>query len=72
MQLFVHCRIGDYGVDGIDPAKVTTVHNAVEPLSEELKNIQVPKSKEKVVTFLGRITMQKGPSILVSDNNSPE
>ena len=50
---------------GIDPAKVTTVHNAVEPLSEELKNIQVPKSKEKVVTFLGRITMQKGPEYFV-------
>lgn len=50
---------------GIDPAKVTTVHNAVEPLSEELKNIQVPKSKEKVVTFLGRITMQKGPEYFI-------
>ena len=50
---------------GIDPAKVTTVHNAVEPLSEELKNIQVTKSKEKVVTFLGRITMQKGPEYFV-------
>ena len=50
---------------GIDPAKVTTVHNAVEPLSEELKNIQVPKSKEKVVTFLGRIAMQKGPEYFV-------
>ena len=50
---------------GIDPAKVTTVHIAVEPLSEELKNIQVPKSKEKVVTFLGRITMQKGPEYFV-------
>ncbi len=42
---------------GIDPAKVTTVHNAVEPLSEEMK--------EKVVTFLGRITMQKGPEYFV-------
>ncbi len=50
---------------GIDPSKVTTVHNAVEPLSEELKNLQVPKMKEKVVTFLGRITMQKGPEYFV-------
>ena len=50
---------------GIDPAKVTTVHNAVEPLSDELKSIQVSKSKEKVVTFLGRITMQKGPEYFV-------
>ncbi len=50
---------------GIDPSKVTTVHNAVEPLSEELKSIVVNKSKEKIVTFLGRITMQKGPEYFV-------
>ena len=48
---------------GIDPAKVTTVHNAVVPLSEELLNVQVNKPKEKR-TFLGRITMQKGPGVL--------
>ncbi len=50
---------------GIDPAKVTTVHNAVTPLSEEYLNVQVQKPKEKVVTFLGRITMQKGPEYFV-------
>lgn len=50
---------------GIDPAKVTTVHNAVEPLSEELANMIVKKPKEKIVTFLGRITMQKGPEYFV-------
>ena len=50
---------------GIDPAKVTTVHNAVTPLSEELLNVEVTKPKEKVVTFLGRITMQKGPEYFV-------
>ena len=50
---------------GIDPAKVTTVHNAVVPLSEELLNVQAQKPKEKVVTFLGRITMQKGPDYFV-------
>ena len=50
---------------GIDPAKVTTVHNAVVPLSEELLNGQVKKPKEKVVTFLGRITMQNGPEYFV-------
>ena len=50
----------------IDPAKVTTVHNAVEPLSEEIKAINIPRNtKEKVVTFLGRITMQKGPEHFV-------
>ena len=50
---------------GIDPAKVTTVHNAVEPLSSELLNVQVPPKHDKVVTFLGRITMQKGPEYFV-------
>ena len=50
---------------GIDPAKVTTVHNAVTPLSEEFLNVQVEKPKDKVVTFLGRITMQKGPEYFV-------
>ncbi|MDE6449046.1 MAG: glycosyltransferase [Muribaculaceae bacterium] len=50
---------------GIDPAKVTTVHNAVVPLSEELLKASAPKPKEKVVTFLGRITMQKGPEYFV-------
>lgn len=49
-----------------DPAKVTTVHNAVEPLSPEIEAIKVQKmSKDKIVTFLGRITMQKGPEYFV-------
>ena len=50
---------------GQDPAKVTTVHNAVEPLSEEIRNIKVEHGKDKVITFLGRITMQKGPEYFV-------
>ena len=50
---------------GIDPSKVTTVHNAVVPLSQELLDVEVTKPKEKVVTFLGRITMQKGPEYFV-------
>ena len=50
---------------GIDPGKVTTVHNAVEPLSPELLSVTANKPKEKVVTFLGRITMQKGPEYFV-------
>lgn len=50
---------------GIDPAKVTTVHNAVTPLSDEYLNVEVEKPKDKIVTFLGRITMQKGPEYFV-------
>ncbi len=49
-----------------DPRKVTTVHNAVEPLAPEIEAIQSKKgTKDKVVTFLGRITMQKGPEYFV-------
>lgn len=49
-----------------DPAKVTTVHNAVEPLSPEIEAIESKKgTKDKVITFLGRITMQKGPEYFV-------
>ncbi|MBQ8564295.1 MAG: glycosyltransferase [Bacteroidaceae bacterium] len=50
----------------IDPAKVSTVHNAVTPLSDEIKAIEMPRNtKDKIVTFLGRITMQKGPEYFV-------
>jgi len=48
------------------PDKVITVHNAVEPVSEEINSIiPVKNTKDKVVTFLGRITMQKGPEYFV-------
>lgn len=44
-----------------DPSKVTTVHNAVTPLSPAILNLPDKRGvKDKVVTFLGRITMQKG------------
>ncbi|NDV68252.1 glycosyltransferase [Dysgonomonas sp. 25] len=49
-----------------DPSKVSTVHNAVEPLSPEIEAIKPERGlKDKVVTFLGRITMQKGPEYFV-------
>ena len=48
------------------PYKVTTVHNAVEPLSPDVLAIQDKKGvKDKIITFLGRITMQKGPEYFV-------
>ena len=43
--------------------KVVTLHNAVEPNSH---NINSQKHlKEKIVTFLGRVTFQKGPEYFV-------
>ena len=48
------------------PDKVTTLHNAVTPLSADIMAIEPKKiPNEKVVTFLGRITMQKGPEDFV-------
>jgi len=47
-----------------DPRKVTTVHNAVDPLPDAESFTKTPR-KDKVVTFLGRITMQKGPEYFV-------
>ena len=49
---------------GIDPAKVVTVHNAVDFSGRE--NVTVERGiKDKVVTFLGRITFQKGPEYFI-------
>ncbi|MBR4809825.1 MAG: glycosyltransferase [Bacteroidales bacterium] len=49
---------------GIDPAKVVTVHNAVDFSGRE--NIEVERGvRDKVVTFLGRITFQKGPEYFI-------
>jgi glycosyltransferase involved in cell wall biosynthesis len=54
---------------GVDPDKVVTVHNAVEPVEVE-KNIDPQKGvEEKIVTFLGRITFQKGPDYFVEAAN---
>ncbi|MEE0973706.1 MAG: glycosyltransferase [Paludibacteraceae bacterium] len=47
-----------------DPRKVTTVHNAVDPIPNVEQFVKTPR-KEKLVTFLGRITMQKGPEYFV-------
>ena len=55
---------------GQDPAKVVAMHNAVYPLPDDIREIVAQRRpaserKEKVVTFLGRITMQKGPEYFV-------
>jgi glycosyltransferase involved in cell wall biosynthesis len=50
---------------GISSEKVITIHNGVEPapIDEKIKNKKgVP---EKIVTFLGRITKQKGPEYFI-------
>ena len=49
---------------GIDPSKVVTVHNAVDFSGRE--NLEIERGvKEKTVTFLVRITFQKGPEYFI-------
>jgi len=53
---------------GINPDKVVTVHNAVDFQTRE--DVEVDRGvKEKVVTFLGRITFQKGPEYFIEAAN---
>jgi glycogen synthase len=62
---------------GINPDKVFTVYNAVEPVYDEIIKNEQKYIKEKIVTFLGRVTFQKGPDyfveaaykVLQKDNN---
>jgi len=49
----------------IHPDKVETVYNAVEPV-HSTEDVPVNKGfDDKVVTFLGRITLQKGPEYFI-------
>ncbi len=50
---------------GIHPDKVVTVYNAVDPLPDNEKLWLKRGINDKVVTFLGRITLQKGPEYFV-------
>ncbi|MFW5706905.1 MAG: glycosyltransferase, partial [Bacteroidota bacterium] len=50
---------------GINPDKVVTVHNGVEPSEKESKEEIERHLDEKIVTFLGRITFQKGPEYFI-------
>jgi glycosyltransferase involved in cell wall biosynthesis len=50
---------------GIKPHKITVVHNAVEPVDESEIKHRENRLNEKIVTFLGRVTMQKGPEYFI-------
>jgi glycosyltransferase involved in cell wall biosynthesis len=49
----------------IDPEKVVTVYNAVDPVALPEKASWDKGFDDKVVTFLGRITLQKGPEYFI-------
>lgn len=50
---------------GIPPDKVVTVYNAVNPVFPDNDKALSKGFDEKIVTFLGRITMQKGPEYFI-------
>lgn len=50
---------------GIDPSKIVTVYNAVEPLNKKFSSINNKAVEEKIVSFVGRITFQKGPEYFI-------
>ncbi|HBZ24908.1 MAG: 4-alpha-glucanotransferase [Bacteroidetes bacterium GWF2_41_61] len=53
---------------GINPEKVVTVHNAVD--FQGFEHLQIDRGvPEKIVTFLGRITYQKGPEYFIEAAN---
>jgi glycogen(starch) synthase len=54
---------------GIDPDKVVTVHNAVEPLADRELQKMERSIDDKIVTFLGRVTLQKGPEYFIEAAN---
>jgi glycosyltransferase involved in cell wall biosynthesis len=49
----------------IPAGKITTIYNAIEHGGEAIKYVRKKNEKEKIVTFLGRITIQKGPEYFV-------
>lgn len=48
---------------GINADKVYTLHNAVEPTGKKV--VREKYVDEKIVTFLGRVTFQKGPEYFI-------
>lgn len=54
---------------GIDPDKVSTVYNAVDLIDNRLLCDVKKNVPEKIVSFLGRVTYQKGPDYFVEAAN---
>ena len=52
---------------GVDASKISVVYNAVAAANNNVSNVPVPiKHDEKIVLFLGRLTMQKGPEYFLA------
>ena len=50
---------------GINPEKIVTVYNAVEPVENSKLLGNIKRSNDRIVTFLGRVTLQKGPEYFI-------
>ncbi len=51
----------------VDPSKIKVIHNGVPKGFDNLSiNQDLPDFKEKIITFCGRITQQKGPGYFVN------
>lgn len=49
----------------IAPQKISVVYNAVMPLNNVSKKLPAKRKGEQIVTFMGRITYQKGPEYFI-------
>jgi glycosyltransferase involved in cell wall biosynthesis len=49
---------------GVDPSKVEVVYNGIEAENVLPENARI-ESKDKIVLFLGRLTLQKGPEYFI-------
>ncbi|MBN8645894.1 MAG: glycosyltransferase family 4 protein [Planctomycetes bacterium] len=51
---------------GVDPSKVHVIYNGIETEQFPASGEQTIGSRDKIVLFLGRITMQKGPEYFIA------
>jgi len=51
---------------GVDPTRVDVVYNGIDAEGAQPRPGDSVKSKDRIVLFLGRITMQKGPEYFIS------
>lgn len=51
---------------GINPAKVSVIHNAVAFNNHNFRELIQHQKQEPIVLFLGRVTLQKGPDYFIA------
>lgn len=51
---------------GVTPGKIDVIHNGIDRESQQPQEGSAIDSKDRIVLFLGRITMQKGPEYFIA------